>query len=124
MINPVTISYSEATTLVVSLQKNDSPTVIYRLGSGNATNLTPRQKDIGGLSYQLTMPTSGAFTMTTIEAINATGMLIAKKDASNHVSVLPDDITKMQEWIDSRPTALTDPHLYTIMLQSLSIIVK
>jgi hypothetical protein len=28
---------------------------------------------------------------------------------------------KMQGWIDSRPTALTNPHEYTLLLQSISI---
>jgi RHS repeat-associated protein len=99
----------------------EQPEVIYRTGSGNGTNLTPRQQDISGLSYQLTMPTSGKYTMLTIDMVNATGFLVAVQDGPNHVSILPIDITKMQEWIDSRPTALTTPHFYTQILQGLSI---
>ena len=63
------MSYADAKT-AVKAKENDNSTIIYRLGNGNATNLTPRPKDITGLSYQLTMPARGEFTMTTIEILN------------------------------------------------------
>ena len=52
------------------------PTIIYRLGSGNATNLTPRVQDITGLSYQLSQPIANKYTYTTIEAVNNTSVKI------------------------------------------------
>lgn len=80
-----------------------------------------KTKDYTGLSYQLSKSTSGEFTITSIQLINSTGKLIAIKDGKDHVSVIPINTIKMQGWIDSRPTALTNPHEYTILLQSISI---
>ena len=123
-LQTINISRSQAKSVVKILTKpgNDNPTIVYRLGSGNGTNLTPRPIDQGGLSYQLNMPSAGQeFTMTTMEAINATGALVAIKDGSNHVSVTPTDPTEMQSWIDSRPTAIENPHRLTTLLRSISI---
>ena len=97
--------------------------VIYRTGSGNATNLTPRPVDFTGLSYTTVQPV-GPYTTTTIGEINATGVLMAIKDSPTHVSVVPVNLSTMQEWIDSRPTALTNPHAYTLLLQSISTKVR
>lgn len=99
-------------------------TVIYRSGNSNATNLTPRQKDVNGLSYYLHVPKSGTYTVTSINAVNGTGVLKAVIDGENHVSVIPTDSSKMQEWIDSRPNALTAPHEYTKKLMSISFKLK
>lgn len=65
----------------IAKTKQDSITPIYRTGSGNATNLTPREKDITGLSYSLTPPIGEPYTVTTIEAVNKTGVLTAVIDA-------------------------------------------
>ena len=52
-------------------------TPIYRTGSGNGTNLTPRTpKDSTGLSYSLIKPETGPYTVTSIEAVNKTGVYI------------------------------------------------
>ncbi len=73
-----------------------------------------------GLSFTTTRPYMGDYSITTMEAVNATGYLIAVQDGPHHVSVLPVDISKMQEWIDSRPTALVKPHLLTQILSKIS----
>jgi RHS repeat-associated protein len=72
----------------------DEPTWIYRYGGTNPGNLTPRQRDVDmfpitgkGLSFS-TIPKPGA-AMTTIEALNATGVVYAVRDGTNHVSVYP-----------------------------------
>ena len=49
-----------------------------------------------------------------MEAINATGRLVAVKDGLTHVSVFPVNIATMSDWIDSRPIANTNPHEYTL----------
>ena len=54
-----------------------------------------------------------------MEAVNATGYLIAVHDGPHHVSVMSADISKMQEWIDSRPTALSNPHKFTLVLSGI-----
>ena len=106
----------------MKVKKND--VIIYRYGSGNATNLTPRDIDINGLSYTTVMPTSGPFTVTSIQTINATGVLTAVIDGNNHVSVKPVNSDALKDWIASRPNAMVNPHGYTLLLQALSIKIK
>ena len=75
-----------------------SSTVIYRYGGTNPGNLTPKAKDkYSGLSFS-TVPKPGA-AMTTIEAINATGVVYAVIDGPAHVSVRPVGAT-MEDWIN------------------------
>ena len=79
----------------------DSPkeTVIYRYGGTNPGNLTPKVKDkYTGLSFS-TIPQPGA-AMTTIEALNATGLVYAVRDNVTHVSVRPVGGT-MEDWINA-----------------------
>ena len=72
-------------------------TVIYRYGGTNPSNLTPKEKDkYSGLSFS-TIPLPGA-AMTTIEALNATGVVYAVQDGPSHVSVRPVGAT-MEDWI-------------------------
>ena len=78
--------------------KRPNETVIYRRGNGNATNLTPRHIDLHtGLSYELKVPAATDYTITTMEAINATGVLTAVIDKPNHVSVRPVNPLEMME---------------------------
>ena len=78
-------------------------TKIYRYGSTNPGNFTPKEKDsFTGLSFLLTPPASGSYSVTTIEAINATGGLIAIQDGPNHVSVIPSPaMGTLQDWIET-----------------------
>ena len=74
-------------------------TVIYRYGGTNPGNLTPKAKDMySGLSFS-TVPMPGA-AMTTIDALNATGVVYAVKDGATHVSVRPVGAT-MEDWISA-----------------------
>ena len=106
------------------MQQEPESTVIYRTGSGNGNNLTPRMIDVTGLSYTTIQPVGQPYTMTTIGAVNATGELVAIKDGPTHVSVLPINITKMMEWMSTKPTANENPHKYTVILQSISTKMK
>ena len=79
-----------------------SSTVIYRYGGTNPGNLTPSQRDVDlypitgkGLSFS-TVPKPGA-AMTTIEALNATGVVYAVCDGAGHVSVHPIGGT-LEDW--------------------------
>ena len=71
-------------------------TKIYRWGGTNPGNLTPRTKDKNGLSFSL-MPKKGA-AVTTIDAVNSTGILCAIPDGGVHVSICPTNAT-MEAWI-------------------------
>ena len=78
--------------VVAEDDRRREPTFIYRWGSGTYTNLTPRPgKDNTGLSYSLSPPSDG--------------------------SVNPTDISKMQDWMESRKNAETSPHPYTVILK-------
>jgi hypothetical protein len=105
--------------------REKTPQVIYRLGSGTATNLTPRVQD-STLSYTIRKPISGPYTATTLKAVNATGKLVAFIDnqATGHVSVVSIPATRMKSWQDSRPNAEKNPHELTKLLQKISIKVK
>ena len=79
-------------------------TVIYRYGGTNPGNLTPKGKDKGsGLSFS-TIPMPGA-AMTTIEALNATGVVYAVQDNATHVSVRPVGAT-MEDWINAGSSSI------------------
>ena len=86
-------------------EKDDSPkTVIYRYGGTNPGNLTPKEKDVTtGLSFS-TVPRPGA-AMTTIEDLNATGLVYAVKDGPTHVSVRPVGVS-MEDWIYNGTTSI------------------
>lgn len=78
----------------IEVETENKPTWIYRYGGTNPGNLTPSQRDVDmfpitgkGLSFS-TIPKPGA-AMTTIEALNATGVVYAVRDGVNHVSVFP-----------------------------------
>lgn len=105
--------------------KEKSPQIIYRLGSGTATNLTPRTQDTT-LSYTIRKPLSGPYTATTIKAVNSTGKLVAYIDnhATGHVSVVSIPATRMKAWQDSRANAEKNPHELTKILQKISVKVK
>ena len=113
----------DATTLTENGSKNLTP--IYRLGSGNSTNLTPRTpQDITGLSYTTMKPMTGPYTATTMEAVNSSGLLVAVRDKGYHVSVFPVDMSTMPSWQASREHANEYPHPYTLYLQSISVKVR
>lgn len=83
---------------------SQSPTIVYRYGKSNPGNLTPKEKDKHtGLSFSLTPPPVGTpAAVTTIEALNSTGKLIAIRDKPNHVSVIPaPHMGTLQNWIDT-----------------------
>ena len=91
------------------------PTVIYRYGGTNPGNLTPREIDKNtGLSFS-TIPKAGA-AMTTIEAINATGVLYAVKDKATHVSVYPVG-GSMKDWINEGSNSIWTKTLKSIVVK-------
>jgi len=109
---------AEARTVVEQLIASGQ-TPIFRMGSGNATNFTPREGE-AALSFTLTMPT-GQFSVTTLEIINATGVLRAVIDGANHVSVFPTNPADLAKWQASRLTALESPYYLTTLLQNISV---
>ena len=85
-------------------------TVIYRYGGSTLEKLTPNEKDVffypitgHGLSFS-TRPKPGA-AMTTIEALNATGIVYAVYDGGTHVSVHPIGGTLI-DWYNAGPLSM------------------
>ena len=90
-------STSKSKTKTTTLPAND--TVIYRYGGTNPGNLTPRKKDVSGLSFSTLPPPPGvSAAVTTVGALNSTGVVRAVKDGPTHISVVPVNAT-MQDWI-------------------------
>ena len=82
-------------------KKPPRTTKIYRYGGTNPGNLTPKQKDrTTGLSFSTIPPPGVKAAVTTIEALNATGVVIAIQDSLTHVTVKPVWAT-VQDWIDA-----------------------
>jgi len=105
----------------IAITGSDKVTFIYRRGSGTAYNLTPREVDELGLSYNLTPPVDEKYTITSLELLNSTKVLWGKIDGPNHVSVNPVNPTEMIPWIQSRETANESPYYLTKVLMSISI---
>lgn len=104
-------------------EKDDPPryTYIYRGGSNTYYNLTPsKNKDENGMSYYLTPPRPGVYSRTTLEAVNASGFLTAVVDGPNHVSVQAINKAEHLLWIETKSTAETNPHPYSVFLASIS----
>lgn len=80
--------------MVQTKKRNINDTIIYRYGKSNPGNFVPSQRDVDlfpttgkRLSFS-TIPKPGA-AMTTIGAINATGVVYAVQDGRDHVSIHP-----------------------------------
>lgn len=86
--------------------------------------MTPRPVDTTGFSYFLTPPAGEEYTVTTMEAVNATKVLVAINDRLGHVSVRPVNMLELPGWISTRANALMFPHPYKLLLQSISVRVK
>ncbi len=108
-------------------------TRIYRGGTSNRA-LTPRISDSQtGLSFH-NYPNQGnqKYTVTTVEKINSTGVLVAlpKLTDPNHYHVIPaglnkkDQMQKLSVWINTRENADIAPHPYTSILKSISWVEK
>ncbi|EST55607.1 type IV secretion protein Rhs [Brevibacillus panacihumi W25] len=117
----LTIATQDTSTSTTTYNYNGQ-TLIFRDGSGTNTNLTPRPVDTTGLSYFLA-PVFNKYTFTSIDAVNATGVLKAVIDnpATGHVSVFATNPAHHKAWITSRPDAESNPYYLTIVLKSISI---
>ena len=77
-----------------SVAKDDNePKLIYRYGGTNPGNFVPSERDVitnSGLSFLTAPPPAGMkATVTTIEVLNATGVVRAYEDHPGHVRVDP-----------------------------------
>ena len=93
-------------------------TTIYRYGKTNPRNLTPKQKDATtGLSFSTIPPPPGVpAAVTTLEALNATGVVVAIQDSPTHVSVRPVGAS-VQAWIDAGPSSVWTLAVKTVVIK-------
>lgn len=92
-------------------------TTIYRYGGTNPGSLTPKAKDLRdgrGLSFS-TIPAPGC-SMTTIEALNATGIVYAVKDGATHVSVYPVGGT-MSDWVSAGSSSIWTQAVKSVIIK-------
>ena len=96
-INSDTESKTESETKV----DENQPIYIYRYGGTNPSNFVPSERDVAnnsGLSFSTIPPLLGQKAgKTTIEELNATGIVYAVRDGKTHVSVYPIGGT-ISEW--------------------------
>ena len=93
-------------------------TTIYRYGKTNPGNLTPKQKDATtGLSFSTIPPPPGVpAAVTTLESLNATGVVVAIQDSPTHVSVRPVGAS-VQVWIDAGPSSVWTLAVKTVVIK-------
>ena len=93
-------------------------TLIYRYNGTNIGNLVPKEKDIQtGLSFFTVPPTNGRpYFVTTIEALNSSGVLVAVQDSPIHVSVRPRGAT-MRDWIDAGKYSIWTHTVYYLSIK-------
>ncbi len=118
------VSKDEEISNTIEKVETDPPTqtVIYRSASGTNQSLTPRMyKDDNGLSYFTTPPIFEKYTTTTVEAVNATGVLYAYQDPNNPKHYLIKARVDHLGWQKSRVNANESPHYLTTLLKSISI---
>ena len=98
------------------VKKSPDDVIIYRYGD----ELYPSENDIAHfpqtLSFTTRKPRYPGYYMTTIEAVNATGALIAVQDGQYHVSVTPVGNYTMEDWYFSGKH-----HPYTQILESICV---
>ena len=89
--------------------------IIYRYGGTNPGNLTPKEKDKDdGLSFS-TIPQPGS-AVTTINTINATGILYAVQDRPFHVSIKPVGAS-MSDWIEAGSNSIWTQTLKSVVIK-------
>ncbi|MEK4063786.1 MULTISPECIES: RHS repeat domain-containing protein [unclassified Paenibacillus] len=117
----ITAALSMDTAISDTTTSDKKQQIIYHSGSMTNTNHTPRLKDTKGLSAFLT-PDEPKGWFTSIEAINATGVLTAKVDnpVTGHVSIRAADPYEHKLWMESRVSADTNPYYLTLVLKAIT----
>ncbi len=94
------------------------PTVIYRYHLSKIENLSPRQNiDYDGLSFSTRPPRPGVRAVaTTIEQVNATGILIAIPTGGTHVTIIPSN-GSVEQWMRQGQNSLWSQTLSSIVVE-------
>lgn len=103
-------------------KRRPNDTIIFRWGSHTYYNLTPDYDDYRentGLSFTIEVPHKKC-VLTTLELVNETAELRAIVDHAPHCRIDPV-LGDMADWADTKETADTDPHPYSVILYRLTI---
>ena len=91
--------------------------VIYRWNGTNPGNLVPKEDDYkkgGSISFSTKPKPNSA--MTTIKAVNSTGVLYAVQDGVDHVTIYPIGGTA-KEWHDAGPNSVWTKALKSVVVK-------
>ena len=102
---------------VIPKKRNNEDLVIYRWNGTNPGNLVPTEADLNtntSLSFS-TIPKPNS-AMTTIKAVNSTGVLYAVQDGVNHVTIYPIGGT-VKEWHDAGPNSVWTKALESVVVK-------
>ena len=93
-------------------------TRIYRYHASKNDNLAPRKdRDYDGLSFSLKPPRPGIpSVMTTVDQVNATGILIVTLDGGTHVTIKPSNGT-VRQWMDQGQDSIWTQALSTVVIE-------
>ena len=93
-------------------------TRIYRYHASKTDNLAPRKdRDYDGLSFSLKPPHPGIpSVMTTVEQVNATGILKVTLDGGTHVTIKPSNGT-VRQWMDQGQDSIWTQALSTVVIE-------
>lgn len=93
-------------------------TPIYRYYSSKTENLAPRPgKDYDGLSFSTKPPRPGvSAVVTTIEGVNATGVLLAMPTGGSHVTVIPTN-GSVSQWMAQGQSSIWSQTLSAIVIE-------
>ena len=108
---------SKVNVKVKAVEKSEKDVIIYRYGRGNPSNLTPKEKDYtspGGLSFS-DIPGYPS-VMTTVNTINATGILVVVNDRPHHYSVYPIGAS-VKQWSEAGSMSLWTQTLKSIVVK-------
>jgi RHS repeat-associated protein len=76
---------------------------IYRSATGTAESMTPRAKDVNGLSAANSLENALPGKNQIIDASKLKSLCaVCDNPATGHVSIFPKDMSQMQSWINSR----------------------
>jgi hypothetical protein len=77
--------------------------IIYRSGAGTPLNMTPRSTDPEGLSAFKEAPRTPGRKYQVIDTVKLNELrAFCDDDVTGHFCIVPQDMSRMQEWIDSR----------------------
>jgi hypothetical protein len=77
--------------------------LIYRSGNATPVNMTPRPTDVDGLSAFRDIPSTEGKKYQIIDTMKLTNLhAFCDDDSTGHFCIAPHDMSKMQEWIQTR----------------------